>query len=117
MAWTDYRAAPPPGTPVCAAARIEGVLALSVQSAQGALPLLLARTPLGLRAYVNACPHQYLPLDYRGPQVLSACGGALLCTAHGARFDIATGAALAGADCGLDPVPLEERDGIVFIAG
>ncbi|MFC3630991.1 Rieske (2Fe-2S) protein [Paracoccus angustae] len=117
MAWTDYSSAPAPGTPVCEAAQVGGALSLTVTTGRGAFPLLVVRTGDGLRAYVNACPHQYLPLDYRGDQLLSADGTMLMCTAHGARFDILTGTAVAGADCGLDSVPVRIENGMVVIGG
>ncbi len=69
-----------------------------------------------LRAFVNACPHQYLPLDYRGTTLLSADGTRLLCTAHGASFDKSTGAAVRGADCGLDAVPIMQKGDHIVIA-
>ena len=116
MTWTDYSSAPAPGTPVCEAARLDGVLSLSVTTDKGAFPMLVVQAGNDLRAYVNACPHQYLPLDYRGSQLLSADGTKLMCTAHGARFDILTGEAVEGADCGLDPVPVTIVGGMVVIA-
>lgn len=117
MAWTDYSSAPAAGTPVCALAQVQGVLSLSVTTDKGAFPMLVVRSGDDLRAYVNACPHQYLPLDYRGDQLLSADGTKLMCTAHGARFDILTGEAIEGADCGLDPVPVAVAEGMVLITG
>jgi nitrite reductase/ring-hydroxylating ferredoxin subunit len=117
MAWTDYSSAPPAGTPVCASAEVTGTLTLEVSSEAGRFPMILVQSPEGLRGYVNACPHQYLPLDYRVAQLLSADGTMLLCTAHGARFDAASGAVIGGADCGLDMVPLCERNGQILIGG
>lgn len=116
MAWTDYATAPAPGTYICDLKTIGAVTALSVRSEAGAFPLLLAQDGDELLAYVNACPHQYLPLDYRGDQLLSADGRMLMCTAHGARFDLRSGAVIGGADCGLDPVPVTVVDGAVFVA-
>lgn len=116
MSWTDYASAPAPGTPICAASDIEGAQALSLTTERGSFPLLLLRAGDTFRAYVNACPHQYLPLNYRGDRLLSADGTKLMCTAHGAQFDIHSGEALQGADCGLDAVPIEVRDGRIYIA-
>ena len=115
MAWTDYSSAPAPGTPVCEAAGVGAVLSLTVTTDRGAFPMLVLRAGGGLRAYVNACPHQYLPLDWRSSQLVSADGTMLMCSAHGARFDIVTGEAVEGADCGLDPVPVRVVDGMVVI--
>ncbi|MFC7704801.1 Rieske (2Fe-2S) protein [Plastorhodobacter daqingensis] len=113
MAWTDYASAPPPGTVICAATGLAGARCLEVVSPAGRFPLILVATAQGPRAYVNACPHQFLPLNYRSDTVLSADGTRLLCSAHGARFDAGTGAAPDGP--GLDPVPIEERDGMICI--
>ncbi|WP_353187334.1 Rieske 2Fe-2S domain-containing protein [Bosea sp. (in: a-proteobacteria)] len=119
-AWRSYSSAPPIGAPVCESAVVgEGAArCLTVETAAGAFPLLLLRRSGALSAYVNACPHQYLPLDYRSADVLSADGARLLCSAHGAVFDAATGGCLSGdgAD-GLDPVPVVERDGLIRIGG
>ena len=74
--------------------------------------------PGGPRAYVNACPHQYLPLDFHGPEVLSGDGMRLICSAHQACFGAADGSLLCGpADEGLEPVPIREAGGMLFIGG
>jgi len=116
MAWTDYRTAPPAGTFVCDADVIATVHTVVVTSERGSFPMILLRDGDDLRAYVNACPHQYLPLDYRGTNLLSADGTKLLCTAHGASFDKRTGEVIQGADCGLDVVPIAIRGRDVIIA-
>lgn len=115
MGWKDYSSAPSPGTAVAPLDSISGAITLILTTARGEFPLLLVRVGEGVRGYVNACPHQYLPLDYRGSQILSADGARLMCTGHGAMFDVATGAALQGADCGLDAVPLVVANGQVLI--
>jgi nitrite reductase/ring-hydroxylating ferredoxin subunit len=101
---------------VCDLNTIGRVATMSVQSDKGAYPLLLVRDGEKIRAYVNACPHQYLPLDHRGDQLLSADGRMLMCTAHGARFDLRTGEAINGADCGLDAVPVKIVGDTLLIA-
>ncbi|WP_372801403.1 Rieske (2Fe-2S) protein [Paracoccus seriniphilus] len=116
MSWTDYSSAPAPGTRLCLAEEVNEPAALTVETEKGSFPLLIMRRGDGFRAYVNACPHQFLPLNYRGDRILSADGSKLMCTAHGARFDIDTGAVVEGAECGLDPVPVELIDGAIHIA-
>lgn len=117
MSWTEYSSAPPPGTPVCPRSAVRGATILTLQTERGAFPLLVVETPVGLRGYVNACPHQYLPLDYRSSQILSADGRMLLCSAHGARFDAVSGTGVGGEGlgCALDAVPLRALDGHIFI--
>ncbi|WP_108661399.1 Rieske (2Fe-2S) protein [Acuticoccus kandeliae] len=119
MSWRDLSSAPPPGTPVCAAEAVTTTKSLLVESERGAFPILLVRAGGRLAAYLNACPHQYLPLDYRAPNLLSADGTRLLCSSHGAAFDAATGEGVDGfgLGCALDRVPVTiDADGMVRIA-
>jgi nitrite reductase/ring-hydroxylating ferredoxin subunit len=113
--WTRLRGAPAEGTVVCPSADVPegGTKCLRV----GRFPLLLVRDAAGLRAFVNACPHQWLELDRQGDGVLSADGRVLRCTNHQAGFDARTGAGVDGLGVGhaLTPVPVAERDGTVVI--
>ena len=72
----------------------------------------------GLFGFVNKCPHLGLPLETFPDRFLSADGTALICSAHGARFD-ADGACFSG-PCQGDrlanvPLAIEERDGEAVI--
>jgi len=80
--------------------------------------ILVVRRGPELRAYLDLCPHQYLPLTWRGRRVLSTDGERLRCTNHGAEFAVADGRGLSGPGnaCGLTPVPLcVEPDGTVRV--
>ena len=71
-----------------------------------------------LRAYLDLCPHVFLPLTRRGQRVLSGDGERLRCTKHGAEFAVADGRGLSGpgSACGLTPVPLRvDQDGTVCV--
>lgn len=108
--WKSYSSAPAGGTVVCAASEVPEGRAHCVEL--GDFPILLARTESGVFAYVNACPHQFLPLDYRGGSVVSSNGRVLICSNHEAGFDLATGAGISGfgTGCALDPVPTKEDE-------
>ncbi|MGG7566526.1 Rieske (2Fe-2S) protein [Rhodovulum sp. DZ06] len=117
--WRSFPGAPAPGTVVGpSSAAPVGATALMVETGAGRFPLVLLRDDAGLRAFVNACPHQFLPLDHHGPRILSADGSKLMCTVHGAQFDAATGQGVGGMGlgCALDAVPVEETDGVIRIA-
>ena len=117
MSWRDYASAPCPGRLICARHEVSGAIARIVETPNGRFPVLLVETTAGLRAYVDACPHQYLPLGHRGGALLSADGRRLLCSSHGAQFDAVTGEGVAGEGlgCSLEPIPLREEDGRLFI--
>jgi nitrite reductase/ring-hydroxylating ferredoxin subunit len=81
--------------------------------------LLVVRQGSALVAYVDLCPHVYLPLTYRGSRVLSEDGTRLRCTNHAAEFAVSDGRALSGPtnSCRLDSVPLAVGpDGVVSLA-
>ena len=105
-AWKDYPGAPAPGAVI-------GPLTIAVEGQAtcvevGAFPLVLLRKAGSVRAFVNACPHQYLPLNYKGDRLLSSDGTVLRCTNHSAGFDASTGEGVEGLGLGacLDPVPV-----------
>ena len=80
--------------------------------------VLVVRRGAGLRAYLDLCPHRYLPLTWRGRRVLSADGQRLRCSNHGAEFAVADGRGVSGPGgaCGLTPVPLRvDPDGTVRV--
>ncbi len=80
--------------------------------------LLVVRRGTELCAYLDLCPHMFLPLTQRGRRVLSADRERLRCTNHGAEFAVADGRALGGpgTGCGLTPVGLEVGpDGTVLV--
>lgn len=113
--WTDFPDAPAAGTPLCADTALgRGVTALTL----GEFPVLVLKDDGGTRAFVNACPHQFLPLDSRG-DVLGADGTRLICTNHDAVFDAQTGQGVSGfgLNCALSPIPLKQRGSEWVIGG
>ncbi len=110
MKWGDLSTAPAAGTIAAQVGDVKGAIAVTITTAAGDFPLLLVRIGIGteVKGYVNMCPHQYLPLDYRSPQLLSKDGTTLMCSAHGAMFDAVTGIGIAGEGqgCTLISVPL-----------
>lgn len=105
-AWRSYPGAPRPGASLCLLDDIPdpGTKAIDLSG----FSILLWRSGPEVLAYVNACPHQYLPLTHRAERVLSADGTKLICSNHDAVFDARTGAGLGGYGhgCELDPVPV-----------
>lgn len=116
--WKTYPSAPAEGTTICEASLVPEDRTCSVEL--NGFPILLARSSGRIVAYVNACPHQFLPLDHRKPSVLSADRRVLRCSNHEAGFDLATGEGIDGfgEGCALDPVPVDVTDdGMVRVGG
>jgi nitrite reductase/ring-hydroxylating ferredoxin subunit len=114
-AWKSYQGAPEEGADLCAAADIPNGNTLCLE--RDGFPLVLVRIGDRVMAYVNACPHQYLPLDHKGDKLISADKTILRCTNHSAGFSVETGEGVEGlgiGDC-LDPVPVHVRDGRVRV--
>jgi nitrite reductase/ring-hydroxylating ferredoxin subunit len=74
--------------------------------------LLVVRQGGELFAYADACPHHGTPMAWRKHAYLDAAGQHIVCAAHGALFDIATGLCVLGPCLGetLSPVALKIHD-------
>lgn len=81
--------------------------------------LLLYRDGDGVRAWLNVCPHAGRRLDWAPGQFLKTADGLLVCAAHGASFELAGGACVAGPCRGqsLRAVAVAVRDGAVWLEG
>lgn len=81
-------------------------------SGEGRDALFVIRRGNSLRAYRNACPHQGASLPWRKHAYLNADATRIVCSAHGAQFDIDSGVCVLGAALGhsLHPVELSVGD-------
>ncbi|HVF63046.1 MAG TPA: Rieske 2Fe-2S domain-containing protein [Casimicrobiaceae bacterium] len=61
-----------------------------------AFSMLVIRKGNDAFAYVNECPHQFLPLNYRAHPVITADGERIVCGNHYAEFSVRDGCAKAG---------------------
>ena len=117
--WRRHPHAPAPGTALARVEEIEdpGVRPLSFGAGRRVFSMLLVRSGGTVRAFLDACPHAFLPLTWRGGSVLSADGLRLVCSNHFAEFDAADGSPVSGpADCGLDILPVRlEADGTIVM--
>ena len=114
-AWRDFPGAPDEGAAICTEAELPGAGVASFDL--DGFPVLLVASADGLRAFVNACPHQFLPLDWRSGAILSEDGQLLRCSNHDAGFDACTGGGIdgLGQGCALDPVPVVLSGGVLRI--
>ena len=77
----------------------------------------LVRVGSEVRAYVNRCAHLAMPLNYLPDRFLTHDGSMILCTAHGAIYEKATGYCVAGPCAGRSLEGLQVRvvDGYVLL--
>ena len=68
--------------------------------------------------YLNWCPHAGAELEYAKDRFLSADGERIVCFAHGAHFEVETGACVAGPCAGqsLRRLPTRIIEGSVLIS-
>ncbi|MBT0956912.1 Rieske (2Fe-2S) protein [Alphaproteobacteria bacterium KMM 3653] len=115
MDYTDFPGAPAPGTPLCALDTLPdgGTKCFEI----GGFPVVALRRGADAWAFVNACPHQFLPLNTRSDALLTQDGTALMCSNHNASFDAQTGQG-AGICAGqaLAAIPVTLADGQLTVA-
>jgi nitrite reductase/ring-hydroxylating ferredoxin subunit len=87
---------------------------------EGDWPLrgFIVKTPQGVAAFVNYCPHAGHPLNFRPHRFLTPDGGLILCGSHGALFARDTGLCVLGPCAGqsLTRIPVDVVSGFVMLA-
>lgn len=111
-------ARPAPGLRLCALAEIGDPGAKGFRFRQDAALFagVVVRRGALLVGYVDSCPHAGWPLAAPGDRFLTRAGEHILCSGHGALFDLADGACVAGPCAGkrLTPWPIALRGEAVF---
>jgi nitrite reductase/ring-hydroxylating ferredoxin subunit len=79
--------------------------------------IFLVRQGDQVRAYLNACPHAMLPLDWTPDRFMDPTRTLLQCASHGAQFRIDDGFCVEGPCAGksLTAIPIEIADGDVKV--
>ena len=118
--WTSHPSAPPEERVVARVEQLPNRIALLilVDSRAGTSPILLAASCGIIRAFVTACSHRNLPLDYSGPKPLSCDSAILRCTNHGSRVRVEDGAGVEGLGigCRLEVIAVvADKDGLIRV--
>lgn len=113
-------ARPAPGLWLCALAEIAdpGAKGFRFRQDSALFAGVVVRRGALLAGYLDVCPHASWPLAALDDRFLTRHGEHILCSGHGALFDLADGACVAGPCLGerLTPWPIALRDGEVFTA-
>lgn len=67
--------------------------------------LFVVRRGASLHAYRNRCPHQRVSMPWKKGAYLNASRTRIVCSAHGAHFDIESGRCVLGAALGQSLTP------------
>ncbi|QQP92809.1 Rieske 2Fe-2S domain-containing protein (plasmid) [Skermanella sp. TT6] len=94
-----------------------GAVLVAVGAGTEARQLILLRVGGVAAAYVNACPHMGIMLDWVAERITAPGRRWLRCTAHGALFRREDGVCVSGpcAGQGLLRVPVTERGGRIML--
>jgi naringenin degradation protein FdeD len=100
--------APSPGTFLCKEADIAlpGAKGFTFGEGMERFDMFIVKTDKGLFAYVNACPHAFTTLETFTDRFLTRAKDKILCTTHGALFDLEDGFCTSGPCAGKNLVPL-----------
>ena len=87
-------------------------------SGEEELDIIIVQTKGERHAYINCCPHQSIPLETFPNRFLTEDKKYFVCSGHGARFALDTGACVSGPCLGqsLDRLQISEQDGAVYLA-
>ena len=105
---------------LCAVRELDDPGARGFTIGEGDWPLqgFLVRRGGVIRAYLNRCPHAGHPLNLLPHRFLTPDRSLIVCSSHGALFELLTGYCVDGPCPGqsLSPVAIEIRDGYVLLA-
>ena len=85
---------------------------------EDALDIVIVQTKGARHAFINCCPHQFIPLETFPNHFLTEDKKYFVCSGHGAKFHLDNGKCYSG-PClgkGLDPLAIIEKDGAVYLA-
>ncbi len=81
------------------------------------LDILIVNSRGKAHAYINCCPHQFIPLETFPNHFLTDDKRHLVCSGHGALFELESGICSRGPCAGqaLDRLRITEKDGALYL--
>nr|WP_314557905.1 Rieske (2Fe-2S) protein [uncultured Pseudomonas sp.] len=119
--WQSEPNAPAPGAVLCALEDLQSETVREVRVGEEApFRVLLYRKGDQVRAYVNRCPHHWIPLNKAPDQFLRWADDEIMCVHHCAVFNLVEEGTCTMGPCqgsNLIGVPVRVQRGSVVIAG
>ncbi len=80
-------------------------------------PLFVVKKEGAVYVYQNLCPHLSIPLEYAPNQFLDSEERFIICSNHGALFNIENGACVSGpcVDDALTPIQHTVKDNCIYV--
>ena len=88
---------------------------LTVDTRGGEREIIIIRKGGAAFGYLNSCPHAWVQLDWSPDRFMNRDRSHIMCSTHGAMFEVETGRCVAGPCLGdkLMPFPVTVVDGAV----
>ena len=102
---------------LCALDELDATGAVGIEHDELLFDLVVVKHGDDVRAYVNSCPHKGTPLEMLPNKFLNETREQLVCTTHGARFNVSDGLCIFGPcdGVGLKPVKVCVKNAKVFL--
>lgn len=85
----------------------DGTNGFLIETEKGRFGTMVIRQGERFYVYVNSCPHIGAPLDFKAGQFLNVERTHIICTTHGALFQIEDGYCISGPCAGASLIPLK----------
>jgi nitrite reductase/ring-hydroxylating ferredoxin subunit len=118
--WRAKANAPADGTPLGSLAELPDCTGREFKFGDARpFSMLVVRRGSEVFGYLNLCPHQFLPLNFRGDGIVSGDALKIVCSNHQAEFAVDDGRGLSGPipeGCALTMVPVHvDPEGVIRI--
>ncbi|MCA1798223.1 MAG: Rieske 2Fe-2S domain-containing protein [Xanthomonadaceae bacterium] len=102
---------------ICALADLADGAAKGFEIPGGLYDGFVVRRGTAVHAYLNTCPHSGARLDWKPDAFLTRSRELIMCSVHGAIFEVENGLCVGGPCVGrsLRPLAAEVRDGRILI--
>lgn len=118
--WHNRVGAPPPGTRLCPVSEIRepGARGFLFGEGKERFDMFVVRRGDTVFAYVNECPHAFTPLETWPDKFLTMAEDEIICSTHGALFNIGDGLCTSGPCTGksLIAIPVIIDNGMITIS-